>query len=47
MSRVVVALGANLGDRMDNLRRALAALAALPRTRVLKTSDVYETDPVG
>ena len=47
MSRVVVALGANLGDRMDILRRALAALAALPRTRVLKTSDVYETDPVG
>ena len=42
MSRVVVALGANLGDRMDNLRRALAALAALPRTRVLKTSDVYD-----
>lgn len=47
MSRAVVALGANLGDRMGNLRRALAALSALPRTQVIKASGVYETEPVG
>jgi 2-amino-4-hydroxy-6-hydroxymethyldihydropteridine diphosphokinase len=42
-----VALGANLGDRMSNLRAARDALAALPVTRVLACSPVYETEPVG
>lgn len=40
-----VALGANEGDRADNLRRALAALGRLPDTRVERVSSVYETDP--
>lgn len=47
MRRAVLALGSNLGDRMEHLRRAVDALDALISTRVAALSDVYETDPVG
>lgn len=40
---VYLALGANLGDRAQNVRRALAALA--PRFTVTALSSVYETEP--
>lgn len=42
-----IALGSNLGDRAGHLARARAALAALPRSRVLAESQVEETAPVG
>ena len=42
-----VALGSNLGDRAAHLARARAAIAALPRTRVLAESAVEETAPIG
>lgn len=42
-----IALGSNLGDRAAYLERARAALAALPESRVLLTSSVEETAPVG
>lgn len=42
-----IALGSNLGDRADNLRRAAEALSLLPGTRLEALSNVYETDPVG
>ena len=45
--RAVISIGTNLGDRAANLRRALAALSRLPRTRLLDASDVIETEPVG
>ena len=47
MSRALLGLGANLGDRQDTLTRAVEALAALPRTRVARVSSLYETAPVG
>jgi 2-amino-4-hydroxy-6-hydroxymethyldihydropteridine diphosphokinase len=47
MNRSYVGLGANLGERLASLRAAVAALAALPRTRVSALSPVYETEPVG
>lgn len=47
MRRAVLALGGNLGDRMEALRRAADALDALVDTRVEAVSNVYETDPVG
>lgn len=43
MSTVYLALGANLGDRADNLRRALAALHA--DFSIESVSPVYETEP--
>jgi 2-amino-4-hydroxy-6-hydroxymethyldihydropteridine diphosphokinase len=42
---IYLALGTNLGDRMDNLRRAVAALS--PTLRVTGLSSVYETPPWG
>ena len=49
MSRDVayVALGSNLGDRDEHLARARAAIAAIPRTRVIAVSLVEETAPIG
>ena len=40
-------LGTNLGDRLNNLRRALASLTTGPRLRLLRCSQVYETEPWG
>lgn len=45
-TRAVVSLGSNMGDRLDFLRRGVAALAELPNTRFLEASSVVETDPV-
>jgi len=43
MARVFIALGSNLGDRQNNLDRALEALAAT--VRITSRSSVHETDP--
>ena len=45
--RAIVSLGSNLEPREDYLRRALAALSALPETRLEAASGVVETEPVG
>jgi 2-amino-4-hydroxy-6-hydroxymethyldihydropteridine diphosphokinase len=42
---IYLSLGSNLGDREANLRAAIERLAA-PDQRVLRTSPVYETEPV-
>jgi 2-amino-4-hydroxy-6-hydroxymethyldihydropteridine diphosphokinase len=42
-----IALGANLGDRDQNLAYARKRLAALPGSRVVAESSVEETAPVG
>ncbi len=46
MSRAYLGLGSNLGDRLANLRRAVELLAERG-ARVVRSSRVYETDPVG
>jgi 2-amino-4-hydroxy-6-hydroxymethyldihydropteridine diphosphokinase len=45
--RAFVALGSNLGDRLANLRRAVALLSGRKGVAVVVTSRVYETEPVG
>ncbi len=40
-------LGTNLGDRRANLREALRLLASEPGLRLLRCSQVYETEPWG
>ncbi len=45
MTRAVVALGSNLGERRSHLERAIGALADLGE--VLAVSSLYESDPVG
>jgi 2-amino-4-hydroxy-6-hydroxymethyldihydropteridine diphosphokinase len=40
-------LGSNLGDRLATLRASRVALNAVPGVRVLESSRLYETAPVG
>lgn len=47
MVQAVVSLGSNIEPRADYLARALAALAALPGTRLERASEPEETEPVG
>jgi 2-amino-4-hydroxy-6-hydroxymethyldihydropteridine diphosphokinase len=42
---IYLSLGSNVGDRADNLRRAIAALEDAG-VRVQKISSIYETEPV-
>lgn len=43
--RVFLSLGSNLGDRNEYLRAAREALSALPATRIVAVSRIYETAP--
>lgn len=45
--RVFIGIGSNLGDRRDHYRRAIEQIAALPKTRIVKMSSLYETEPHG
>src|SRR2546421_1454623 len=47
MARAFVGLGSNLGDREENLRRAIDALGSLPGTAVGGKWHLGETEPVG
>lgn len=42
-----IALGSNMGDRGENLNRAVWALAAVPGVKVTAVSRIYETVPIG
>ena len=47
MTRAFVGIGANLGDPVAQVRRAVAALAGLPETRLVAASSLYRTAPRG
>ena len=42
-----LALGSNLGDRLETLQRAVDLMDARPGIDVVRSSRVYETEPVG
>ena len=42
----ILALGSNIGDRKQNLEKAIDSLNNIPYTDVIKASSVYETEPV-
>lgn len=44
--RIGIALGSNLGDRLENLRAARNAIAILALDNSMRVSRVYETEPV-
>jgi 2-amino-4-hydroxy-6-hydroxymethyldihydropteridine diphosphokinase len=46
-SRVTIALGSNLGNRLENLQGGLDALFDAPGLVLVAVSPVYETAPVG
>ena len=45
-SRVVIALGSNLGDRLAHLQQARDALRAIALTETFFQSSIYQTEPV-
>jgi 2-amino-4-hydroxy-6-hydroxymethyldihydropteridine diphosphokinase len=45
--RAYVALGSNLGDRVEHLRAGRDALARLPQSRLIAASAIEETPPLG
>ena len=45
--RAVVALGSNMDDPREQVRRGFDEIAALPETRLLAKSPLYRTAPVG
>lgn len=47
MERIYIGLGSNLAEPVQQLRSALAALAALPHTQLLASSSLYASDPLG
>lgn len=47
MTRVYIGLGSNLATPLQQLRNALAALAALPHTHLIAQSAFYASDPLG
>jgi 2-amino-4-hydroxy-6-hydroxymethyldihydropteridine diphosphokinase len=47
VTRAFVGVGANLGDPVARVREAIAALAGLPQTRLVASSSLYRTAPLG
>ncbi|MCR4513364.1 2-amino-4-hydroxy-6-hydroxymethyldihydropteridine diphosphokinase [Aeromicrobium sp. 50.2.37] len=45
--QAVIAIGSNLGDRLNRLQGAVSALEDTPEVQVVTVSSVYETEPVG
>ncbi len=47
MAIAYLGLGANVGDRLENMRSAIAALQSSANCRVERVSSLYESGPVG
>ena len=47
MERVYLGVGSNLGDRAAYLKKAQLLLSTIPKTRFLRSSNLFETEPVG
>jgi 2-amino-4-hydroxy-6-hydroxymethyldihydropteridine diphosphokinase len=45
--RAFIGIGSNLGDRKANYFEALDRIQALPKTRIVKQSSLYESEPHG
>jgi 2-amino-4-hydroxy-6-hydroxymethyldihydropteridine diphosphokinase len=45
--RVHLGIGSNLGDRRANTAEAIEKVSALPDTRVVRASSLYESEPLG
>jgi 2-amino-4-hydroxy-6-hydroxymethyldihydropteridine diphosphokinase len=45
--QVYIGIGSNLGNKRENYLEALERIAKLPKTRILKESSLYESEPHG
>ena len=47
MPEVFLSLGSNIGNREDNILDAVKYLYKIPEVEIIKSSSLYETEPVG
>ncbi len=47
MNTAYISLGSNLGDRAENIKKAIEILKAEEKIKVKKESSIYETEPIG
>ena len=47
MEQVYIAIGSNLGEPLKQAQQAIAALDAIPQSRIAATSSIYRTKPLG
>lgn len=47
MTKALIGLGSNLGNREQNLEYGILEIANIPQTKILKVSSIYETKPIG
>ena len=47
MTKAVLSLGSNQGDRIKNLELAFENIAEIAQTEILAKSQIFETDPIG
>ena len=45
--RVYIGIGSNLGDRRANTIEAVGRVRALPATKIVRSSSLYESEPLG
>ncbi|MBQ3471954.1 MAG: 2-amino-4-hydroxy-6-hydroxymethyldihydropteridine diphosphokinase [Clostridia bacterium] len=45
--KYIIGIGTNIGDRKQNIDDAVSAFDLVPKTKVLRRSANYETEPVG
>lgn len=47
MSIAYLGIGSNLGDRLNNINKALRSLSSKNKVKIIKVSSFYETEPQG
>ena len=45
--QVYIGIGSNLGNKRENYLEALARIAKIPETKIIKESSIYESEPLG
>jgi 2-amino-4-hydroxy-6-hydroxymethyldihydropteridine diphosphokinase len=45
--RIFIGIGSNLGNRRAHYQKAIERIATLPKTRIVKQSSLYESEPIG
>lgn len=47
LHQVYIGIGSNLGKKKENYLEARARIGKLPKTRIIKESSLYESEPLG
>ena len=47
MTKSLIGVGSNLGNRKDNIEFAFMQIKNIPRTKILSVSSLYETEAIG